>query len=430
MALPVFDEDEYLRLRRQGRNITQDELNARGNVYANAVDQIGRRSGVLDARGRLLDASAGTIQARFGVGMAQRAYNAAQGSVIDANQASLGATRGYIGLQQALLAAENADRGLIRSARDNVADKVAVAEATQERAVSNRMYDRLGVSRPIDVDVPAGQSIDAASGARPSLRTQEQIVRGEVADRQEDRQATLRGAQLAVQLQETNVTEAEIAARRVGLTLAEANQRVRDAENVAALADLDVDRAGLDVARGDLEGDRLGLDVTRQQILGAQNKFDLAALVADAEDQGYELYTDPVTRERSFLSPAEADERQYLYELGLTRQRLPQQAELSAAREQITRERREQEQRQEAAKNAMVYFDDSDFVEFLLTGSSDPDPYERNVVQMVREGLRMKFPGIPEQALEVKLKQYVDAARRERAKRADEAGVAAPARRR
>src|SRR5205085_277790 len=135
-------------------------------------------------------------------------------------------------------------------------------------------------------------------------------------------------------------------------------------------------------------------------------------------------YTDPVTRQRSWMTPAEADQAQHDYEVGLTEQRLPETVRLTEARRQALQEAA---QSYEAQRNPMLYFDDSDFVWYLTGGNIDPDSSEgSNRVSQVRAALQEKFRGATPDVINTKLQQYVNAARIQQAKARDAADVIQP----
>jgi hypothetical protein len=419
MALPVFDNAQYEALLAQRRANDRQALSQQRGIYEAQLGALGTDANLIDARRRANTARLGTIGAQAGLIPIQRSINTANAGVIGAETAQLQGTRGLIGLQQQQLGQQQADTSLIRSARDNVADKSAVAQAGLAQNVEDsRLYGRLGVEAPVSVDVPAGQTGALGLGTRASIRTHEEIVRGQVADREADRAATLKGAQLALQMSGTNVTEAELMARRLGLTLADAKLMVDQAQTREAMAGVDVSNAQLDTSQKDLELQRMGINLNATKLFGQATALDINDMKAPG-DQGYELYTDPVTRERSWKTPAEADVLQHDYEVGLTRQRLPETIQLARERDQAQKEAL-------AKQNPMLYFDDSDFVWYLTQGSLSPDTSEVNRITQVREALRQKFPGITDDVLNTKVTQYINAAKVLQAKQRDEAEVNQP----
>lgn len=419
MPLPVFDNAAYEALLASRRANDRSVLSGSGGMIEARMGAIPDELSLLAARRRANQAKAGTIGAGYGVINAQRGVNAASAAVLGREQDLLGATRGVIGLQQQQAGAKQADISLIRGARDNVGDKVAVAQQGLAQGVEDqRLYGRLGVAAPVSVDVPLGQEGNLGLGTRASLRTQEDIVRGQVADREADRAATLENAKLAVSMVATNVTEAELMARRAGLSLADARLMVDMAQQQEALAGVDVSNASLATDANDLELKRLGINLEGQKLFGQATTLDINDMKAPA-DQGYEMYTDPVTRQRSWLTPDEANQRQFQYETSLTRQRMPTTLSLAQERQQA-------QQQQQVAENPFLYFDDSDFVQFLLPGiqgnaGDSSQPNFNNLVAQIRAGLMIKYRG-DERTVNTKLIQYVNAAKALQAKQRDESG--------
>lgn len=415
-SLPVFDNGAYEALLANRRSYDRSILGLTGGLYEAQLGALGGEANLLSARRRATGARLGTIGAQAGVTQAQRGVNAASAAVLGAEQVQLAGTRGLIGLQQAQAGQRQADVSLIRSARDDVADKGAVAKAGQARGVEDeRLYNRLGVSAPVDIDVPAGQEGALGLGTRASLRTKEEIVRGQVADREADRAATLENARLALSMSATNVTEAELMARRAGLTLADARLLVDEAQTREALAGVDVANAQLDTAEADLGLRRLGIGLDIAQLGRKSLDLDLNDMKAPG-DEGYELYRDPYTRELSWKTPAEADQLQFEYETSLTRQRLPVSVSLAQERQTAT-------QRAQAEANPFYYFDDSDFITYLATGVQDADSSEPSfkvITAQIYQALLTRY-GDPRTA-DIKLSQYVNEARVLQAKRRDERG--------
>ncbi len=418
MPLPVFDQAQYEFLLAQRRKNAAAQLSQGYNINEAEQGALGGEANLISARRRANQAKLGTIGASAGVTMASRGVNAANVAVLGREQEQLGATRGLISLSQQQAGARQQDVSLIRGARDNVADKVAVAKEGQARGVEDaRLYGRLGVDAPVDVDVPAGQGGGAVGlGQRASLKTQEMIVRGQAADREADRAATLENAKLAVQMQATNVTEAELMARRAGLSLAEARLMVDDAQLQEQLAGVDVTEAGLRTNEDDLgiKGMRLGRE--RTQLAGSLNTQYMNDMNAPT-DQGYEIYTDPVTRQREWLTPAEADDREYEYQTSLSQRRMPRSVSLEQSRREAT-------QQAAAARDPLYGFDEGDYVEFLIpglpAGVGDPSqPQENNLLAQIAASYRAK--GMSDSAISTKLIDIRNKAAVERARRADKA---------
>ena len=421
MPLPTFDQSQYEYLLKKRREQDAQALSGDYNLYEAKQNALPYDYNLLNAKRTQNQARLGVIGAEAGLVPYERGVNAAQGSVIDRSTEQLGAERGLISLEQGQAGARAADVSLIRGARDNVADKVAVAQAKQSQDVSDeRLYNRLGVSAPVSVDVPSGQEGQLGLGTRASLRTQEEVVRGQAADREADRAATLENAKLAVQMQGTNVTEAELMARRAGLSLADARLLVDEAQTRESLAGVDVANAGLDVNQQQLNQEGISLDNSRiglQQRLTANSLNDLKA----PADQGYELYTDPDTRQKSWVTPAEADQLQHAYEVSLTRSRLPETLSLAD-------ERTKAQQAQQQAQDPLYGFSsDTDFIQYLIpavpgNAGDSSQPSEQRLVATIAASLRAR--GLGETAISNQITQYINAAAIARAKIADERPVA------
>lgn len=414
--LPTFDNQRYLDILADRRRRDRALLGQEYDYYGAQRDSLGGDISLVDAQRRQNQARLGVIGANAGVTMASRGVNAANSRVIDLQQGYLQQQRGELALEQQQAGARQADVSLVRSARDNVADKAAVArEGLAQAERDQRIYARTGTAAPVSVDVPVGQEGTGVLGTRPSLRTQEEIVRGQVADREADRQAKVENAKLALEMANTNVTEGELMARRAGISLADARLLVDEAQTREALAGVDVENQRLDNSMTDVSLRDKSLALNQSQTLRKVLDTDLNDLKAPA-DEGYQLYTDPFTRERSWLTPAEADQRQYEYETSLTRNRIPQAVSLN-------RERQEAQTRDALTRNAMYYFDDSDFVTWLAQRNLDPgarDSWEADPAVMVRAALVAKYPGANADFINTKLLQYVRSARALQAKLQDE----------
>ncbi len=419
---PAFNQVQYKDIRDEELNAELARLRAQRETQAYRYGSLPYETAALDARGNVIGANRNVINARMGTLPIQQQQIGANRAVLGQNQVSLGMRRGLIGLQQQQLGAENLDIAGIRSARANVGDKAAVATEAQARAVEDQRYAKLGVAPPAEVDVQLGQEGSLPPNLRARLKTQEDIVRGKASDNAQDRAQTLQGAQLAVSLQDTNVTEAELAARNVGLNLAEANLMVTQAENQAALVGNDAQQADLALSRRNQGESEFQLREADAGIRIGANKLDNAQFM-QPKDFGFELYTDPDTGVKSWMTRRQADELQYAYETDLTRQRLPESVALSQERTRLT------QQAAGGQQNPFQYFDDSDIVQYLMGGNLEADSFEgNNRAVLIRQGLAQKYPGISEQALNVKMQQYLDSARREKARLADEGGVTAPRR--
>lgn len=333
---PQYDPNEVARLLELQRQQQQQQLQQQQGILQNRNAIIGSQQTGLGLQRAVTMAEAGTFGAQQGVINARQAtigpkqaVIGAQGAVLGAREAQLGGSRSLINLQQSQNEAEKIDIGRIRNAAANVNDKVAVAMEQQRRGVEDQtLYGRLGVAPPVEIATPMGTTTTPA-GTRAKLVDQEGRMREVAQMNEQDRSLVLKDAQLAVSLLGTNVEEAQIAASRAGLTLDEAQllveqagigldqaqMGVKQAQNAAEMQSYDT--KGLQLNN---EIANIGLD--QSQLNESQTKFNLAKM-SSPKDLGYELYTDPVTLQREWLTPAQADEKQFQYQQGLGVSRYP-----------------------------------------------------------------------------------------------------------
>lgn len=320
---PQWNQQQADWLRALQRAQQQGVFNGQQQVYDARGVAINSQIGSVRAQQGVLPYSYAVLRARQGLTPFQQGVINAQRGVLSASRAELAGQRGVIGQEQANNAQDLADYQALRSAQTNVADQTAVATEQQRRDVENQDYAKLGVSAPVDVLTAPGQEGTVAPGTRARLQTQADIVQQRNTDSQTVRASQLRAAQLAVQLQGTDVQAAQQAAQEAGLSLQEANLLVDQAQNNEQYAQLGARNAGYEADITNLGTAQASNNLGYAQLGLARTREDIANLTTPS-DQGYQLYTDPNTLERSWLTPAEADARQYEYQTNLTRSRIPQ----------------------------------------------------------------------------------------------------------
>jgi hypothetical protein len=94
----------------------------------------------------------------------------------------------------------------------------------------------------------------------------------------------------------------------------------------------DTDAAELDYANASLGTARARLNEDYSQYGEKQVKQSLANMSSPL-DENWQLYTDPVTRQMSWKSPADADQAQFDYQTSLARKRIPAQYQTSQQRD-------------------------------------------------------------------------------------------------
>jgi hypothetical protein len=276
-----------------------------------------------DARQRQIAAERNVYTTQAGVrnGPQQDVYRAT-GAVNAATGQQNAAQADYLRQQQAEDQRRLGEIQGINAAHLNGPDIQRAAQAENAYAAEDKQDRALGVSAPATVQLPPGMA--AVAGVRPKIMTQEAALSDRAQSADAEANQRLKLAQNVVSLMGTNVAQAREAASEAGLTLQEANDLVSQARDAAGQAGLDVTQQQLgqegqvlytdpNTGQGEYvsqaEADRRKQDYQRQFALG---------------QPGDVLYTDPNTGERSYISQAEADQRKYDYEQGLTQQRIPQ----------------------------------------------------------------------------------------------------------
>ena len=358
---PSYDQNQFDWLRRS-LNMSQEGLlgaqGARLDARAATMPYYQRQ---LDAQRAVLPYSYGVLNARQGLIGPQQGVIGANRAVLGARGQSLAANRGYIAQQQGANAAELADIQAIRAARANLPDIMAVAQEGQlRRQVDRSLYNRIGVEAPAEVEVEPGQENQLPSNMRAKLQTQADIKRTQARDNAEVRANQLANARLAVALIDTNVDEAQIKASEAGLTLEQARLLVDQAQLDEGRAELGAKGAGFDLAQSRLGEDQAELGESRARLGESQARYNLGRF-DDPKDEGYELYTDPVTLQRSWVTPADADRRRYDYSMQQGYDRYPAQY----AQQQYQQQYQTQQQ---AQGDPLAGFTNDDFVSWLATG--------------------------------------------------------------
>ncbi len=284
-------------------NARQAQINAERNVY---TTQAGVRNGPQQD----------VYRATAGVNAATAQQNAAQADYLRQQQAEdqrrLGEIQG------------------INAAHQNGPDIQRAAEAENAYAAEDKQDRALGVSAPATVQLPPGMA--AVAGVRPKIMTQEAFLSDRAQSADAEANQRLKLAQNVVSLMGTNVAQARQAASEAGLTLQEANDLVSQARDAAGQAGLDVSQQQLGEEGKVLYTDpETGQGEYMSQAEADQRKRDYERQVA-LRQPGDVLYTEPTTGERSYMSQAEADQRKQDYQDAVAQGRIPQQYALGQAR--------------------------------------------------------------------------------------------------
>lgn len=286
----------------QANQAAQGVINANSGVTAAQQANIPNQYAAINANRGVNTAQAGVLGATAATFPIQQQQIAANGQVIAAQQAGTVAQQGFIGQQQQANAAQQGDQAAIVAARNNTADQIAVAQYNQSQADMSGRYTNAGVAQPARVITADNRGGPLAPGVIGDVQTQEQRVTTSATDRENQRQLTLQGAQLAVNLINTNTDLAREAAAKVGLNLDEAKLVVQQAENNKGYAELNANNAQLNVQQG-------ALAVTSAQVAAsqAQNTYNQAELNLKETQQppfaGAVASTDPVTGLASWVTP-------------------------------------------------------------------------------------------------------------------------------
>ncbi len=309
-------------------NVNQAQQNVMPYSYAT----LGAQRAVMPYRQATLNASRGVLAARQGTMPAQQGVLAARQGVLGAQGQQNAAQRGYIGQQQGEVEQRAGEFGAEQAALGNVQDQTAVATAQRYRAAKDARDRTLGITPSVEVNTAPGTvklGEDIAPGVRAKLTTQFEDVQKANTVAQAKRGFELDRARLAVQMMGQNVDDARLIAEQAGLTLEQAQLLVTQAEYNQQGARLGEDQAGLgvDYAKLDeaeanlgvegarLASDRYGLNVNQAQLD--------ESLTNRAPFEGAEQYTDPYTGQKSWMTPAQADQRQFEYETQRSRERIP-----------------------------------------------------------------------------------------------------------
>jgi hypothetical protein len=369
---PAYDPNQYDWLRRSLNMSQEGVLGAQGAQIGARAATLPYQQQQLNAERAVLPYSYGVLQARHGLIPLEQAQLGANRATLGARAASLAAQRGYIGQQQGANAAELADIQATRAARANLPDQVAVAQESQLRnQVDRSLYNRIGVEAPTTVDVEPGMENMLPPGMRAKLKTQADIKTQQARDNAELRANQLANARLAVSMIDTNVNEAELKANEAGLTLDQAKLMVEQAQLGEQRAQLGARAAGYDVNQAQLGESQAELGTQRARLGESQAQYDLSRF-KDPELEGYELYTDPVTLQREWVTPAEADQRKFAYSQQQGYERYPQQY----AQEQY---RQQYQTQQQSQGDPFPGYQPDDFVRLLynsqvtsISGRADP----------------------------------------------------------
>lgn len=251
----------------------QQQYNAQQNTNTAQQNVINARSGVIPTSQAQLDAeraanNAGTnvLNTTANTFPIQQAKIAADQNTLQAKAGYTAAQQGYIGQEQQANAATTGDTNAIIAARNNTQDQTNVAMYNEQQAGNSGIYQSEGLAAPQRVVTADNQGGVLAPGVMGAVQTQEQRVTQEAQDRATARQAQLQGANLALQLVGTNVTMAEDAAAKVGLTLQGAQLLVNQAQNQEGYAKIAATNAGYDTQQANLGVTQAGIGLSQAQL--------------------------------------------------------------------------------------------------------------------------------------------------------------------
>lgn len=252
--------------------------------YAATLARINASKGVVSATTSDINANRGVVSAQAGTfGPQQNVINANQ-QVVNQQQQQNTLNRGLIGQTTAADQQRLQEQQGIVNASNNMADKVATGQSQDYRNNTDYQYGLAGLQRPTEIQTPTGGNVAGLpTGVRGQLQSGADVLTRVAGQNEQLRTATLNIARDAVNLAGTDVVAAQNKAQAAGLTLDEAKLVVSQAQNVAAGTSLDVNAAQNTVA-----GARV-----------AEEKSQLAP-------PGEQLYTDPVTRNSQYVTPAQA----------------------------------------------------------------------------------------------------------------------------
>lgn len=246
-------------------------------TYGIGNETLQNRENALNARAGVL----GAMGSRFPI--QQNVLNL-RGATLGQQQQQNQMEQGYLQQQQGNEAARLGELQGIYKASQNTPDIINAGEAGNAYASENRRDAEMGVSAPATVNLPPGYNGPLPAGVRPKIMTQEQRLQEQAGYQAPIRQEQLAQAQIAVQLQGTNVREAELAAAKAGLSLDEANQMVNQAQ-------LQEDYANLITSRSELQGQEANVP----------------------PQPGMVKWVDPATGASEWVTPEQHDELSYQY---------------------------------------------------------------------------------------------------------------------
>lgn len=304
--------------------------------YDPLAAQYGAQQQVYDSR------QSGIDTARTSLGAQTNVYNAVGGTfapaqakinadraVLPAEAAVTGAQRGYIGSQQTANNQRIAEEVGIQNAQNDTADQSAIARAQQYRNSIAYKSALGGVADPIDIATASGADEQGLpAGVRAKLTTRADLLTSKSNSAETLRKLKLAGEALGVDALGLNVDDLKRLATSAGLDSQQAQQAVDIAKNAAGIAGLGEKAASLNTDRAQLDLDRTKSipsdQVVYQDPSGGQARLVSPAekLTLEAQDKrnfdltqpGDVLYTDPITKERSYMSQDEANQRKAQYE--------------------------------------------------------------------------------------------------------------------
>lgn len=264
----------------------------------------------------------------------------------DLRRRRLELSRTYLGAQQAALGGEQADYAALQQARANAPEQQRVALARRNQAISDQDYAAFGVA-PAEVDTPV---TPGTVGIRQRIRSQEDILREQLADRAQIRGFGLGQAGLTRQAGELSLDEEEARLgqqernRPAPLTRSPSRPssrkrapsvpkpgRIRNVEGYgftryehggSALVDVDDDEEDYELGarrRTTLAKKRRSVEYVMDPRTGIQHtiepgtrpEFEASLEARAAKREGKVVYVDPYgeTAKPQYLSPREATQR-------------------------------------------------------------------------------------------------------------------------
>jgi hypothetical protein len=257
------------------------------------------------------------------------ASNAGKRALLDTTGRQSQQQRGYYGTVGGMIGERTAETGRLITARNDVQDLTAVAQAQGHRNALHAIQDAVGIPRAIEIDTPAGDTTALPVGVARSLRSNAEYIGDEVRDKEAVRTNTLAALKNALDITGLDVGDVRRSGDYADLNLSEATQ---GASYRSKSADLNLSDAN-DVAS---YLDKLSTFELQQALseLGFERdeaEYDLSD--AKRAPYGQVLYEDPFSGDSRYVTPAEKDRLDFQYAQQLQLERIPAQQNLQAERQ-------------------------------------------------------------------------------------------------